>query len=323
MRAVLGVLVGAVCAAALLVSSQRAHAIPSYYELLRTELEARRDEQYTGTLDSTQKKELKALVKALKFAPDPQALPPLADRVKAMGKVVKALQKAFPAEFPPTKAFTPFGELLADMVAELRFEVQERYDALAGAVPGVHSATLHDRAESARIAAEEDIGLSASAATLADALKALGNALKLVAKGEKFVAKDPHVDVVSATLGADAFDAQNTHAEVTVLPGDNLVDIIGSSQRNGQFVLVHVTSSNLQPVTGPGTYTQGTGIVQVGTDPVTLTHTYYAGTITLVITTLDLDARKVAGTFSFTAKDGADTLVVTDGVFDLAGVIVQ
>lgn len=319
--------IAALCLAVLffLLPSGSAAARQSAINLLRDELELRRDVDLAGTLDKTGKKQLKAVNAALKLLDKPADT--LAAQVKVGATLAKSLAKAFPAEFP--KALNGFQTLMTLLAGDLRFAAEQQYTALAAAVPGIRSSVLHDRAEAQRASAREELDLAAAAADPFEAFAILKSAAKFLAKGLAYAAKDPFVETVSATLefvpaAAAPFVAQNTTVSYTASGPVLFID--GNSTKNGRFIDVQISSGNLDPINGPGTYSVSV-TVHSGSDPATIDATYYTNQATLTLTTFDLVAKRITGTFSFTATSGfgqsALTLNVTNGVVEVKQFTVQ
>jgi hypothetical protein len=309
----------------LVLPAGSAAARPSAITLLRDELELRRDVDLAGTLDKVGKKQLKAVNAALKLLDKPADT--LAAQVKVAASLGKSLAKAFPAEFP--KALNDFQTLVALLASDLRQQAEQQYTTLAAAVPGIKSSVLHDRAEAQRVAAREELDLAAAAADPFEAFVLLKRAAKFIAKGRAYAAKDPFVETVSASLefvpaAAESFVAQNTTVRWTASGPVLFID--GNSTRNGRFIDVQMSSGSLDPVNGTGTFNVEVA-VSVGTDPVTISNRYLTSTGTLTLTTFDLAAKRITGTFSFTALDGfgptALTLNATNGVVDVKDFTVE
>jgi hypothetical protein len=317
MRARSFVVAIALCLCAAASSPRVAVATSDAIDGLHAELVDRRDVDLAGVLDKAHKKQLAGVRKALAQLDKPAAN--LAARVKALLGAAKTLAKAFPSEFAATKSTASLRDLVVAAVGDFRALAEDEYRLLADAVPGVKNATLRVRAEAQRVKAREQLDLAAAAPTFLEALKDVGLALKFVKKGLTFVAKDPFVETVSASLDGVPFAAKNVAVEHT--SSVPLVVMNGNSQSPGVFRSIELSSSNIGPVTGVGTFTVS-ATVRVGVDPGTLTAVYSTNNATLTVSTLDTAAKTLKATFSFVATSPGGSVTVTDGVVDTRRMVV-
>jgi hypothetical protein len=280
---------------------------------LRAELQLRLDDDFAGALDRAHKKQLAAVKAAIKALDRPAA--DLGATAKNLLAAIKPLPKAFPAEFP--KASANLLTLVGAAYASLVQEVEDLFNQLSTGVGLMQNAKLKKAADKLKTAAGKQLGLVDDAPTPLKGLPHLAAAFAAIKKGLAVVAKEPKHDVVSATLGATAFAAQNVHVEYST--SANILDVGGNASNAGQFMSVQITSSNLDPIGAQGSFTVS-GHVTIGSDPVTITGDYYTSNATLEITSFDPTAQTLKATFHFTATSGANQLVVTDGVIDVANI---
>lgn len=319
------VVVLAAVAAALSPGSPAARAAEVEHLALRTELEGRRDNDFTGTLTKEQKKQQKAVTKSIALLL-PYLEQSIAEHVKAAAKIAKLLQKAYPAEFAIMKASRSLRDLLDALRSRLLIEVGDAADALLAAIPGIHDPKFRAKAEDAHTAAIEELDIAAHAPDIPSAAKALVSAAKFVAKGLAYAAKDPPAETVSATLDIDpsAFDARNVTA--TYYAASHSVFVNGNTTSGGKFVSMDIDAQLSDPFV-PGDYT-ATAKVYVGTSPVDIATTYYTPSATLHVSALDPVAKTMTASFTFTADTNGNPgplLVVhaVNGVIDVARLRVE
>ena len=269
-----------------------AHAdtFTSDFGALRTELEHRRDDDLSGTLDKTGKKQLKAVLKAIKFL-DKDA-DDLGDDIKTSGKVFKALRKAFAGEFSVGLHGDSLQSLLEDVFESLQDRVVSDTEDLDLQLGGL----------SVKGQAKLQVVLDKIEATLGGAdtsnfvqwAKAVFKSYKFTLKGSKILDKDPAA-TVSFNVAIDGVPSNPDTIAVTYSGVSGTLTIGATREDLGGYLI------NLVPdaaVFAPGEFGLSSALVTVTTNPPDI---FTAESGTLNVTVLDTGTRRIAGNFSFTA----------------------
>ncbi len=277
-----------------------------------------RQEELSGDLDKSQKKQLKALTKARNALA--KESPSLEKDLKAAGKSWKALRKAYKAEFESEDGLH---DDFAGIAADLRSDVSDLVDNL-NARSGNREASAEDKAESLGDKADGLLDASGDAADWGKTFKLIAKALKLARKGQKILDKADGkgggaAGTYTADINSTAFDSANGAVEYTQGTGE--LQVFGTMP--GEFFTITVWFS-VTGVDGTGTYNftagNSSGAYSNGTKDFPLLPD--SGSVT--ITTFDVDGSpRIAGTFSFQAGDETITIDVTQGSFDLTNVDVR
>ena len=143
---------------------------------LRGELEFRRDNNYAGDLDKTQKKELKAILKSLKTLDG--AAEDLGDTIKQVAKVNKTLEKGFPSEFNPPGIPTSLPTLVSNLIADIVSDLQNDSSNLASQASSISDENLAQQAQDALNDFDDAMADYFSSYGFDDGAKYLGRAWK-------------------------------------------------------------------------------------------------------------------------------------------------
>jgi hypothetical protein len=293
------------------------------FEDILAELESRRDEDFTGTLDKTQKKQQKAVLKSLAaFAKEHTSF---SQDLKTAGKVAKILAKAYPTEFDeesPEQALhvalflgvNPYSALVSDAYGEVEFA------ALKAA-----KASTKKKVEVLLDKASDALSGFNPAGTAVERAKAGEKAAKFVETAAKLVGKDPGADnFMVADIAGQAWGGAEPFAEYNETTHElQLFGVFTNPVSNYQQYVVVVVDG----VTGPGTYpiVAGEAWYDVG---IGVSFTRYASvesTGTLVVTTLDTEGGVFEGTFEFDGHNEGNglTIAVGSGEFRLTEIFLQ
>jgi hypothetical protein len=286
---------------------------PEPFQTLRGELTNRRDNDFSGTLDATQKKQQKAVIKAL--ATLDKTSKSFSTDLKNAGKIVKSLAKVYPDEFVEISAIATLRDVADFMFNRLHDIVAEDISALDGDVSGL--STKGQAKVGALVDAGENAIADARGSDFTDWQKALIAGYKAFLKGRKLADNDkPDTggkQFLKATIGGQKWESDNDTRTAVYNSFGGLLVITGTK--------VGLPAKNLSitpvAVAGTGTFTISVGTYNELGFP---TKSYLASnTGTLTITTFDTVNLRIAGTFSFTATGVAGTTgnVVITGEFDI------
>ena len=281
---------------------------------LAEELAFRRDNDFTGTLDKTQKKQKAAVLKSLKQLDRPAD--DLGDDLKTAGKVAKLLEKAYTEEFAAPGILLTLGGLtdaaldaLDEEVGAFRASVEEGLAALSGSALAKAQALL-DKADAEREA-------SLLATTRAARAKGLAKAWSLLSKAMKIIEKaggGPGAEGLTAEIDAVPYAASTWQASVAT--GSQSFLILATS---GEYPAARTNIFiSFEGFDGAGTFSLAGSSSNVQVFAADSTQAVFHGVDTGTITVTVYDPpNRIAGTFSMTTASDPGTLVVTDGKFDI------
>ena len=290
---------------------------------LKTEMESRRDGVYAADdLTAAQKKELRAILKALKTLD--KVAESVGDDIQTAGKVAKTLEKAFPAEFAPGVVLT-LGDRMQGALNFLHTLVNSDFGDLQDRQPGLVDSKSISGVQKALDDATRGFDAYAAASIQSKSTRGLLEAWNAIQKGIAIADRDSGGGgtnpFMTATVQGVAFTAIAPSAEIQT--SGNGLQIFGT---DGAFPAAHRTVYLLVlGVTGTGSFsvlTPGSeGNLQEypinNNTPVIYPVT--AGTLT--VTTFD-PPNRVAGTFFFDATAPA-ARTVTNGEFDITDITVN
>jgi hypothetical protein len=290
---------------------------------LLDQLESRRDNDFGGTLDKTQKKQQKAVLKAL--AAFDKELTTLSMDLKTAGKVAKILAKAYPTEFEDgSQDQTLHIDLFAGVNPYAEF-ISEAFGETELAALKAGKSSTKKKVEVLLDKASDALGGFQPAGTAVERAKAGEKAAKFVETAAKLVAKDPGSDnFMVADIAGQAWGGTEPFAEYGQASNQlQLFGVFTNPISNYQQYVVVVVDG----VTGPGTYPilAGDAYYDIGIGINFTRYSSVESTGTLVVTTLDTVGGVFEGTFVFDAHNSGNglTLSIGSGEFRLTEIFLQ
>ncbi|MCK6482035.1 MAG: hypothetical protein HUU06_07800 [Planctomycetaceae bacterium] len=267
-------------------------------ENLRGELQAR-EEALAGTTDKVEKKQLKAVQKALKSLDKPAD--DLGDDIKAAGAAVKGLLKAFPGEFEPS-ADSHLGSIYNTLFNAFSLLIEEDLDEVDGDLGGL--------SEKGRAKAEASLAKALAALGDEDAdfgnlpawAKLLAKAYKEALKAQNIVENDPG-PTAGYSVSVDG-KKLSPNKETVVVSLNELAGLLvfnASETKLGGFTV------QLTPGSVLSTGEKGISVASVLKAELPLPRSYAASSGSFNVTALDNAANTITFTFSFTATGTAGT----------------
>lgn len=309
----------------LLTAGRAAEAAPftASFDALRTELQRRHDEDYTGTLTRAARRELAAIDGSLALIDAPHGS--LLDDVKTLRSVAKRLAVPFRGEFTGDMP-GPLAGLLAGAASALVKEVEGTLGSLEVQAAGLLDPAVKDRvlalAATARAQLADAAAPGVSAASAAALLK---RALATIAKGVAAV-EAAKADRFVCTMNGREYAATSVTAEVSTFAEQPYIVIQAllqnpaTGRREGlTFVIradvgVPTEIESFSPF-GANYMTLGAGGTQDG-----YFFSQFSPKSTLTITGFDAGTGTATGTFScFLQREGRLNLTMTKGSFRVTG----
>lgn len=298
-------------------------AFTSSFDELRAELQRRHDNDYSGTLTRTQRKELAAIDAAIARidAPADDVL----DDVKSFRVVSKRLATAFRGEFTGAEP-GPLAGLVADTATALIAQAESSLGSLEMQAAALTDQAVRDRALAFATTARgllEDAAApgtspSAAAALLKRALQAIGKGVAVVEAGK--------ADRLVVTMNGRAYTGTQVAAQVGLLSGDPYIVLTAqlenpATRRRESFALVMRADAGVPTEIGAFTpfgsnyLSFGVGETQDG-----YFFSQFSPKSTFTITGFDAETRVVTGTFScYLQRNGSMRLTMTKGSFRVTG----
>jgi hypothetical protein len=305
-----------VLALILVVGAGQTQAAPytDHFDALIEDLQSRAG-TLTNVNDRAEQKQLKTIQKVLGTLQN-KASVSLATDIKMLGKISKALARAFPEEFVSSPGV--ISDDLEIALQGLSGDVQEIVDGVQTAIGELGVSACTAKAQKTLASASLLMDQTASAADFATAAKLLGSALKSALKAGAVAGNcAPNTggggngDYIRATIRGDLNVDFSSLVAAASGSGSFMIIAGGDDALGGVGIAISVFS-----VTGSGTYPVGIGTNVSRLNP---RATYFASSGTITFTTFDLVNKKIAGTFSFAASQqapkGSGTITVSSGAF--------
>ena len=270
------------------------------------------DDRLQGPLAGDQtgdaKKQQKAANVALKLLRKDSTK--LSKDLKLARGAVKELEKRFPNEFTGATGFAPVAVQLVDalevVVQGAEDAARVRRDDAEGKL-GAQLDKLLGKVDEAQAAAD-------AAATLSDRAKQLSKAAKLLEKAHKKASKKRTGSYLFATVDGVQLFATNVQAQRDVGSGETTLGGTGA-RPDGTEVTVFLSLTNPEGK-GP-TPVADAGVELLPAGEAGDLRGLNAGSATVELRRVDLDAPWLEGTLAFTATSGTGTSNVTDGSFGI------
>lgn len=316
----------------LVVGALRATATPytEHFDTLIADLHSRAD-SLTGTTDSVQQKQLKAILSVFKSLEEKDSSSLAAD-IKNAGKVYKKLAKAFPEEFGSSPG--DFAVDLEDALDGLVEEVRALADAALSSLNALPNSTCKSAALINTYAAKNLCDETLIATDFAAAVKLLGTGLKAALKAGASVGKcassgggggggggsgDTVTATINGSFSANLSASGMTYTAAIYSQSIGILSFSGADLNINHPATVAVAAF----ISGPGTYpvTSSSQVVDLKTNIFygSLTGFGSLSTGTITIVTIDPAQQTVSGTFEFTAPRiypaGVGSVSVTQGTF--------
>lgn len=298
-------------------------AFTSSFDTLRAELQRRHDNDYSGTLTRTQRRELAAIDAAIAQidAPADDVL----DDVKSFRVVSKRLATAFRGEFTGDDP-GPLAAFVAGAATALIAQAESSLGSLEMQAAAITDQAVRDRAlafaSTARglleDAAAPGTSPSAAAALLKRALSAIGKGVAAVEAGK--------ADRLVCTMNGREYAATNISAQVTTIAEQPYITIAGllqnpvTGRRERLSFVIRADVGVPTPIQafsifGANYITLGAGDVQSG-----YFFSQFSPKSTLTLTGFDAGTGTATGTFScFLQREGQLKLTMTKGSFRVTG----
>jgi ElaB/YqjD/DUF883 family membrane-anchored ribosome-binding protein len=259
------------------------------------------------------KKRLKAVRKARKAIA--KEADDLGDDMKTASKVAKTLEKGFKDEFAALRtgeAAADLPDLLLELVDDLFSDLDELLLDLEESLAGLSDKGV-TKVQKALDKASGTIETGDDQESLSKVAKLYFKAYKAWAKGQKTIDKDPG-PTIDFTVKIDGKKQVNPVEVNVVFTSETglLVVIVSNTDLGGYNI-----SFTPEEVDGTGTYDISTAsalLIDIPPD------NYSGQSGSLTISTLDTEARRIAGSFQFTADGvgGTTGSVTVTGTFDIS-----
>jgi hypothetical protein len=294
-----------------------AQPFTDHFGELQAELVQRRDNDFSGTLDSTQKKQQKAVLKSIKLLDKDSTS--LGTDLATFTKVGPTLEKAFASEFIAVTAVQNFRSLIVNLASNLGDDVEEARGALHARVGG-----LSDKG-AAKVNAlitkiDEALGSVETPLPSKDFGKSRSKANKLVVKGHKLADKDSGGGgggPSTITLVVDGVPLTGDASTKVEVHNTNNVLVVASAFPTEGYTYYLVIY--LEGVTGTGSFPLTSGaqafvnrVPTVGDGVM-----FNATSGSLDVTFYDKNSH-ISGNFNFSAtNEGVGPIVIGASVFDI------